>query len=99
MVEEVVSSNPYSLAISLNTGIPFLSNPWLTYRRFLLFSGLLFIVTHKYISIQPSLLISTTDTPLHHLPSPSTLASFVISSNFSFPLFKYHLLDTILPTK
>src|SRR5450755_3450634 len=57
------------------------------------------MVTHRYMSSHPSLLISTTEAPLLHLPSPLTFASSVISVNSKCPLFRYNLLETRLPVK
>ena len=76
---------------------PFLSVPWLMYKRFCLLSGFFVNVVQTYISIHPSLLISTTATPLPHLPSPVTPAASVTSLNLKSPLFRYNLLETTLP--
>ena len=54
---------------------------------------------HTYISNNPSALISTTLTPVLHIPELSNPDGLVISSNLKFPLFRYSLFETKFPVK
>ena len=56
MVECESSFNPYSAAISLKTGIPFLFSPWLMYNKF----SLVFVCKNSgaNINILPSIVIN-----------------------------------------
>src|SRR6187551_2697932 len=51
------------------------------------------------MSFQPSLLISTTDAALAHLPSPATLATSVTSRKEKLSSFRYNLFDVVLAVK
>src|SRR5450432_1768948 len=51
------------------------------------------------MSARPSLLISTTEAALLHLPSPVTPAFSVISSKARLPLLRYNLFEVVLEVK